>query len=264
MGNKQVKLNNGEDDRNGNFRIKRRLSKNRNSNHRLSVNSSKELNRSSSSPQIAKWRLSNMINEKAQDQPVIEINNTIRSRQQQLTNIVRQSEQNTNGQQPPSYHLNSKLYRGNSSSNNSPKFGGTNTSPSSDSSNITPIKRIPLSKSTNHLNTQDFDKRNSHSPKIPQNNINNNNNNNYHENHSSSNTTTTTNTSNTVSSKPNKSKSSSKLAKRFGLSPRFKRKLVETITNKVVNNTSTSLSTSNNHPNKLTGHVSPLFFNKFN
>jgi hypothetical protein len=155
---------------------------------------------------------SNSLNEKNK---VIELNQQLKSKQQTLTNIIKQ---NSSAQQP-SYHLNSKLYR------------------------ISSIKQtFQYNNATSISNYQNF-------PKInEQVSVNNRTKETTKNNHKISGQEVKSLNNNLKTSKSNnnlenslKTPVASKIAKRLGLSPRFKRKIVETITNKV-----TSINNQNN------------------
>lgn len=196
-----------EEDSNAKLRIKRRL-----------TNKSQNINRSSSSPIIAKCRFSTALTEQTSPTPPqqtavvrspLSISKTTNSNEKQKQQELNTAIQKIDSAQASVQHLNySKLYKPNSF------LLATSLSSKQD---ILPNKYELKSKNSSTLpnrhtaTTNRIEEEESKlkcAPKV------------------------------VISSESNgsKSKTSNKLAKRFGLSPRFKRKIVETITNRVNSN----------------------------
>ncbi|CAF0765918.1 unnamed protein product [Brachionus calyciflorus] len=201
---------------------------------------SSSIDRSSSSPMIAKYRLSTIENESQNltkpiintNQPIIKsvplrniqptqilnprlsktssvitLNNELRQKQQDLTTAIKKLDSTK-----VTHHLNSKLYKPNSfmlATNNNQILlpDKLDDKKFNSNSNTLPLRKIHKSinedeRSLSPKNVRIY-------PKI-------------------------------VLNDSNKNKPMAKFAKRFGLSPRFKRKIVETITNRVNTNSSQS------------------------
>ncbi len=177
---------------------------------------------------------------------IVELNKQMKDNQQKLTNIIKQADSNQ-----PSYHMNSKLYRPNSflMANSNPvqltsnrpkntKQQRTITSPAAATTTITATHEKTNTLPRTHVQINATN--NNNKSLLPQSNDDSNSN---------------INSNNNSNSNPIKIPVTSKIAKKLGLSPRFKRKIVETIANKVSSTNQTSASNSNlNHKSTVSKH----------
>lgn len=242
---------------------------------RLTSNKAALINRSSSSPVIAKWRLSQQVDsnvvgqneqrhsplpvseeictltrspltsrpkrQQQQQHPnsILELNREMKAKQESLTNVIKKIDSTH-----PSYQqTNSKLYRPDSFMNRPQPQQTTTMTPQ-----VAPKKQHDEQPSPKHalpnryerlgMNANMLDNKCSTLPLshtthdlayLGSNHADNNNNNNFRTNQHH----TLSNSNKNMLSKSKQNLSNGKLNKRFGLSPRFKRKIVETITSRV-------------------------------